>query len=301
MTQKPNLVENDLYDGIKNALKGDFNMLKPYPCQAPPVPSDETYILRHAEDQLDTPRLNSDSDSYGTAISQGQEFDYSDSEFDKFSFAEEPINIVWSNDACVEIAEDHMATGDPMTTEAPELKIDPENSLSKSVLLNDFSILNQAEKATATILPEKTTDQFIFRDQYGQLRRFQSSLNWAFSQSDKNINSCLDCAAQISTRDVSFTEHEGTATSMSILDVLASEPASTKIGKLLQLDHLTELQLSERGSKETQKSCCSATAATTERCSTCNCIKVIIVSYCLCYHLIFSVFVTLLVQQYSIV
>lgn len=80
--------KEDLFFSIQNALNGNWELLKPNSCRPPSI--DETYVLQHTEDQLDTSLLSTDTDGFDTAHSECEQA--CDSDLDEFILAEKLVN-----------------------------------------------------------------------------------------------------------------------------------------------------------------------------------------------------------------
>lgn len=59
----------DHFESVKQALEGNFDLVKPFSCQRPWCGPDETYPLQYTENQQNTSILNTDTDAYNTASS----------------------------------------------------------------------------------------------------------------------------------------------------------------------------------------------------------------------------------------
>ena len=63
-------LSEDAFESVQQALEGNFNLVKPHPCQAPWCGiTDETYPLLYTEDQQNSSILNTDTGAYNTASS----------------------------------------------------------------------------------------------------------------------------------------------------------------------------------------------------------------------------------------
>lgn len=175
---------------VAHALKGNFLLLKPRQCLPPDVMVDETGL--EVTDELVCTSIlanNSHSDGYDTAPS---ECDDSNSPAQtKYS----SLRVLKREKSC--------------------------NSSQRNCIEKDatgkYISLNKLEQANWNNIPvpERTaTDQFIFRNQFGKLKRFYSTLHWIQAEAESNKRTCLDCAAQISTRDLTITEEDSPETSV---------------------------------------------------------------------------------------
>ena len=213
---------------VHSALKGDFQYVKPKECQPPElVPEDlaeETDKINVAkdkdgelEDGFDTAASNCDDtySLYDDCVIQLDE--------DVFSMSENKIVEKSDNTTTISTKESSSKGKGDMLIDNDH-KQDTKNVHNETI--NNEGKVNDEEnehvKTTSTRFPERTaTDQFIFRNQFGQLKRFHSTLQWIQATTEQNKDNCLDCAAQISTRDLTSTVEETTATTNN-LHVLTS-------------------------------------------------------------------------------
>lgn len=67
--KKPDLAEeSDVFLSVHQALEGNFELVKPLSCQPPSTRrADDTYLLQHTEDQLESSLLSTETAGYNTA------------------------------------------------------------------------------------------------------------------------------------------------------------------------------------------------------------------------------------------
>lgn len=219
----------DIFLSVKNALKGDFDLIRPNQCQPPLV--DETVLMQHTEDQLDTSILDTDTDGYNTAHSDYDEGGNSDAELDSFLRAEYLINTLPDDDLNYTLparfVDKIQQPSNPIEVKLSVMRTNsnastPTGSGNDTLITVKRSASNfhqsqnripKLPKSTSDTsirtskLPEKTMDKLFFRNAEGLLKRFQSSVNWVYpTGNDVNSHKYLDCAAQISTKDITVTE-----------------------------------------------------------------------------------------------
>jgi len=149
-----------------------------------------TYVLQRTEDQMNTSMLSTDSDGYSTASTR--------SDSDRGNRRRKGSKLGSSATA---------KTYDTKNSDNEQLLLQLDNNASHSA---DHASLEKKNKideknVSSAFVPKKLTDQLIVRDENGQLKLYESSVNWQKSSAKANADKCVDCAAQINIKDV--TEH----------------------------------------------------------------------------------------------
>lgn len=246
---------------VENALKGNFVLLKPKQCQPPDdFIGDETYI--EGTDDLNESAFGNDSDieGYNTAPSG-----YDDSD------------TATSNICSLIIQTDHFTPNATIGEESHIKEFTQDNKTQKEISTNHnyvtgkesgFDDTGEVNTLSPIPVPERTaTDQFIFRNQQGKLKRFHSSLHWAQAATYANRYTCWDCAAQVSTRDLSSTEENGESITVNKSNSLAIQTT------LKDCEHIGFYEKSIEPNSH-RKSCLSSNHATTiNQCLSSTCVS----------------------------